>query len=351
MSTRFFIKPFYLLLLLSFSACGPGVDFRSPVTALSEGTPSNSSPSNPDGQIVGIEGKETFFQANSNNTVDILMVIDNSKSMLTFQDRIAPGFSNLIGSLNGVNWQMAFTTTDKFDGSLYNLSNGAQILTAKTSNPASVFQSTLLSFGESGDADERGIKAAASIISSSNNATKSFFRNNASLAVVFLTDEDERSTGGVHIDHNGDGWTGSIENDDRVENLISLEQKILGKAKKFSAYSIIIQPGDTNCYNQDANGFYGSFYAKLTNQTGGVTGSICDADYSTTLKNISNDISQLLNSFTLTHSPRKNSLQITLTPRQPDVTHSVAGKTVTFSRPPNLGTQIDISYQYGPKDD
>lgn len=57
---------------------------------------------------------EDVFQQNRLNTVDILMVVDNSCSMVEEQDKLASNFQSFIDAFQGVDvdWQIAVTTTD-----------------------------------------------------------------------------------------------------------------------------------------------------------------------------------------------------------------------------------------------
>ncbi len=57
------------------------------------------------------------FQQVRRNTVDILMVVDNSCSMAEEQDKLAANFPAFIEVFDGVDvdWQIAVTTTDILD--------------------------------------------------------------------------------------------------------------------------------------------------------------------------------------------------------------------------------------------
>ncbi len=57
------------------------------------------------------------FQQVRRNTVDVLMVVDNSCSMWEEQDKLAANFSSFIGAFEGVDvdWQMGVVTTDMAD--------------------------------------------------------------------------------------------------------------------------------------------------------------------------------------------------------------------------------------------
>src|SRR6185503_1771642 len=58
--------------------------------------------------------RKDVFQQRRLNTVDILMVVDNSCSMVEEQDKLASNFQSFIDAFEGVDvdWQIAVTTTD-----------------------------------------------------------------------------------------------------------------------------------------------------------------------------------------------------------------------------------------------
>lgn len=63
-----------------------------------------------------LEQKDVFIQ-NPLNTVDLLLVVDNSCSMIEEQGNLAPNFDRFISVFEGanVNWQIGVTTTDVYD--------------------------------------------------------------------------------------------------------------------------------------------------------------------------------------------------------------------------------------------
>lgn len=63
------------------------------------------------------EHRKDVFQQNRMNTVDILMIVDNSCSMVEEQDKLASNFDAFIEAFSGaeVDWQIAVTTTDTLD--------------------------------------------------------------------------------------------------------------------------------------------------------------------------------------------------------------------------------------------
>ena len=90
---------------------------------------------------------------------------------------------------------------------------------------------------------------------------KSFFRQEASLAVIIISDEDESVRG----------------QKSNPDNLINHVRTSFGQSKKFQVHSIIAHTRE--CLNTHGN-TYGQRYEKLSEATGGTVGNICANDYS-----------------------------------------------------------------------
>lgn len=260
-----------------------------------------------DSACVHIDGVEQYNDTLTigDGKVDILFVDDNSGSMSTEQKALSTRFSDFVSSLGNLDYHIAVTTTDvegvagfpdpssraangfgKFrDGFLLEFSSGLKFLERSTSDAAALFLKTIVrdetrecensGFTNCPSPDERGIYAANLAVDRNENG---FIRQGAHLAVVFLSDEDERSGPEVMTQHNL-----SYETNDLPDTLISkVQTKYPGKT--FSAHSIIVKPGDSACLseqtgqsgNAGVKGFGGTRYAELSNKTGGHIGSICN---------------------------------------------------------------------------
>lgn len=233
------------------------------------------------------------FEIKSNNKVDILIVDDNSPSMDYEQSNMAKRMSTFLNQLNGLNWRVALTTTDPTsqkwgDGLLLpmkGLNNQYYITSDMNTDTAQKVLGDTIQRPEQGSPSEQGIFATYRAIERSletkDSANKQFFRNDANLAVVVISDEDESATKPKNI----------------PENLIDMV-KSTWSWKKFVWHSIITVPGDKNCLN--TNGYtYGSIYQKMSLLTGAGTvggaiiGSVCEADYGSQLKGIANSVQEM----------------------------------------------------------
>lgn len=252
---------------------------------------------------------------NAYNKADILIVMDNSGSMAPEQNSMATRFSNFFDVIKNLDWQLGIITTDVtsnanlMDGRFVSFSpttGGPYILNSTmTSTYLNNVFSTTIKMGTYGSGYEQGIAATYRAIERSKTATtdtvsapnRAFFRSGATLSVVLVSDADESPSAGT-----------SIRN--IPENLVSLV-KSYWPTKTFSFHSIIVKPGDTYCHNTggestSSNGSlddYGDTYAKLSQLTGGVIGSVCATDYTSQLQSIGQKVVESVKTVTLSCLP------------------------------------------------
>jgi len=299
-------------------------------------------------------GFETFTPnpiGQTNEQVDILFVDDNSASMETEQRALGSRFTSFINELSGVDWQIGITTTDVsvglygIQGSLLTMSGlSTKILTPSTPNADVVFANTIerpetvncIMRGTCPSGLEQPLRASIMAMDKQLTDNAGFFRSNADLAIVILSDEDEMS----------DGRTGATTGQAVIDRARSL-----WPSKKISAYSIVILPGDSSCLAQQgsqfgATAYYGTKAVEFSNLTGGVTGSVCESDYSPMLANIGRKVVELINSVQLSRIPIPGSVSVNFVPPQPNITFTVSGDKVIFSAPPAPGTLVEVSYNY-----
>jgi hypothetical protein len=302
-------------------------------------------------------GYYSYSSQGPGGMVDILFVDDNSASMEEEQRRLGQRFSSFATRLAGLDWQVGITTTDcstgpfGICGSLLNLTGApGYILTAATPGYLTVFQNTIQrpetfdpNTGQSciitnscPSGNEQGLLATINAMTKRNTDNAGFFRNGADLAVVYLSDEDEQSTGPATAT--------------RAEQVVSHFNSIWPSGKKFISYGIIIRPGDVTCLNAQraqfgSNGFYGTRVQDLANLTGGMTVSICETDYTVPLQQIAEDVTRLSRSIELPQTPIPGTVSVTFTPAH-TTTWTVDGRRVTFETPAPLGTLVEVFYEY-----
>lgn len=292
---------------------------------------------------------ESFYFNNgqTHKSVDVLFVVDNSGSMLEEQEKLGQRLSSFIASLSAVDWQIGITTTDTsagtygIKGSLVTLFGSSERILKPTSpNYANTFMHSVVR-RESIDCQNSGVcptnneeplRAIQLAIDKRNSNNAGFFRDNADLAVVILSDEDEMSSGPPEAT--------------KPSEVLAHFNSVWGSSKKISVYGIIVEPGDSACYNEQylTAGTYGYHAAELAALTGGVTGSICDTDYSDNLSKIGENVNKLLNYVVLANDPDTQDLDLVISPYDPHLTWSIEGRRITFNKAPAQGTRVDVVY-------
>lgn len=260
----------------------------------------------PPGAIV-----ETFAQAEVSR-IDILWVVDNSRSMVEEQQNLSENLVSFFRFLDegDVDYQIAVTTTDAVSG------GGAfvgspQILTPATSAVLESFQANI-QVGTTGSALEQGL--AASLAAFERNP--GFLRPDAHLFVIFVSDEDDRSFGELRY-----YWR------------VFEQLKGVGNEEKVSLSAIVGPPNDETgaggCQSENGLAEAGDRYVNLASETGGLWGSICDPSFATTLETLGGAAVGLKRKFFLANVPDPETLAITA--RYP-----------CEGRPEHVGTCADV---------
>ena len=294
-------------------------------------------------------------------SVDILFVVDNSGSMYEEQVKMAEKFPNFLNSISSLDWQIAITTTDiyKTDGRFLTFPNGSDVISRDTPNVESEFRETIrrqetLDCDRSGykkcpSGDERGIYAVNRAIDRGHNK---FF--NSQLAIVFLSDENERSNGGAISGY-------ELQEYDLPVTLVSKVKTQLGEGKIFSVHSIIVRSGDTACFAQQnsqsaVRGYYGTLYEQLSHPSdelkalGGLVsghmGSICAVDYGPQMGDIGSKIADnsLLEKLPC-HPETPDDLNVTFSPSLSFDVNLIVDENNILTAEPGVpaGTTADIT--------
>ena len=266
------------------------------------------------------------FEQGEWGALDLLIVIDNSNSMKEEQSNLATKLEPLLSKVSNADWQVAVVTTDVAD-------NCQRALIKKSDADATTKFSDAINAGILGSPKERsvlraidGLKCATTLLG------PTWVRANSTLVTLIVSDEDNCSDG---KDCTGKESDGSL----LVDYLSSIRK--LGEDAK--VYGIFWQPG-TVC----ATGFHeANILDSVVKQTGGKSGSICDADYSTTLTAISEDVRQILKyEFDLGHAPDQGTLKITVDGKAWDKYLLDASK-VKFTEAPPFGSKVEVGYSFG----
>jgi hypothetical protein len=257
--------------------------------------------------------------------VDILFVVDNSGSMGGNQTNLQNNFDSFMNAFvaAGVSYQIALITTDdpEFVG---------DIITNATVDPVTEFNDQIDSIGTHGSAQETGLWSAyestnggdASPVSSTG-----FFRSDARLVVVYVSDEQDWSN-----------YRSSMVPSDYSSNLSALK----------SSSSLVIAhaiAGDhpSGC-STNGGATFGDGYYDVVNDLGGTFMSICASDWSTTMDTLAREsLSQI--AFALSDSPIEDTIEVVVDGViSSDWTYEASSNTIIFTVSPSDGSSIDITY-------
>jgi hypothetical protein len=319
--------------------------------------------------------------------VDILVVVDNSNSYSAEDQSLGNPLNGFINHLNatGMDWQIGVTTTDvcpQSDASsnlclagdngsqglivgpsiaqssdTTSYATGSQYIIRPGSAAQAEFDSTVVRNDGNGTAaypsgDERAIFAANLAIDNAGAGNTGFFRANSALAVVIISDEDERSVGGLIPT---DPSYAPLSSYDLPQTLMNKVATVWGGTKSLLVNTIAINPGDTACFNYedsidpDKSAHYANIYTELAGLTNGVRGSICAPSYEQMLQNITGAVSEI---------PTTNVVTLNYVPTSaPTVSFSPVGNAVnyvwtpgtnqvTFNTRPANGTQVTFTYTF-----
>ncbi|WP_413290074.1 hypothetical protein [Bdellovibrio sp. HCB337] len=340
------------------------------------------------------------------NQVDFLLVIDNSASMIAVQQKMAQSMTALAARMNElqIDWQMCLTvTTDMnkggtatgtgthncrggyctgaYSGGSWHWgvslpwSNNQTVLTkAALASNGQIFNNTipLLGAGDSGTGDERGVKAAynhfANWKSSGANNTTGCYRQGSSVAVILLSDEDERSVAGNCSRVNtalgdkeipacrnyNDGSIRVLEFQDMPSNLVSQANSVFGDTARFTFNSIISeseactkQLNENASFIKDGVPYYsphytGTVYAEASRLTNGKVASLCSQDLQLNL--FSDVVVNKLDKLSLECEPVAGSLKVDIG-GAPTNSFSVSGAVVTFNPALSQGQVVHLNYK------
>lgn len=246
---------------------------------------------------------EGFLQhVTYNNKVDLLWVIDNSTSMNHHQQNLSNQFASFIDVLNTkkIDYNIAITTMDmSASGEKGKFIGTPKVITSKMSNAKELFKSNVL-IGENGSDTERGLEAMQRALSpellGSQNA--GFLRDDAQLAVIFVTNEEDYSAGSVtnyadFLDSLKPG-NGDVEPPKWMANFIG-----------------ITQPNGV-CFTRGEIADPGDRYMELADISNGGIAEICSDDLSIALTNIRKRIVERLVEFRLSMKPKLDSIRVSV---------------------------------------
>ncbi|MFH1469148.1 MAG: hypothetical protein ABIO70_32470 [Pseudomonadota bacterium] len=147
----------------------------------------------PDYEYYQFDATDVFVQ-NPTDSVDILMIIDNSGSMEPYQQQLGTNFSQFLTYFieADVDYQIATVTTDVMIDSAGEIRG--QVISPETENAEQVF-SNIVNVGTTGSGYEMGLESAYEALTPPNvvGPNLGFLREEASLSLIFVSDEEDSS--------------------------------------------------------------------------------------------------------------------------------------------------------------
>ena len=257
--------------------------------------------------------EDIFFQEPASQ-VDILFVMDNSVSMEQEQNDVAENFTKFIANIEETNadWQIGIITTDMVDVTQRGRLQGEPpIITPETPDYQDVFASNIR-VGTGGYPIERGLSAALAAVTPplTTHENEGFIREDATLAIIVVSDENDCSDNGQLI---GDDQAACYQ---EAEKLVPVPQFVTGfrdaKADPtMVTFSAIVELESDSGYASCGEASTGHRYIKVVRMLGGITRSIC-GEYDDVMDEMGLSVAGIRSSFQLSRTPDVCSITATV---------------------------------------
>lgn len=308
------------------------------------------------------EGLDIFYQDPAAE-VDILLVVDNSCSMDPYQEKLGENFLEFISFFTeaNVDYHIGVLTTsvgeaaaginDCTQADIDAIPKGGHLvdgtfITADTQNAEEKF-AELVALGICGSGYEMGLQSAYLAVTDdqAKEDNEGFLRDEASLSMIFVANEQDYSPYGVN-------------------EYINAYRDVKGQRSRdvFNASALVVQDLE-DCSQREVNAgaSVGSRYLDVAKQTNGIRSDICADDFASIVTDLSLNASRLVDTFYLTDLPALSTLTVTLDEEEIpcddgrwtyDLLSDDEGEpmpAVIFDREqlPPIGSKITIRYDYG----
>ena len=263
------------------------------------------------------------FRPSTIGLLDLIFVVDDSGSMNGFQSQMLNNISNVTSIFYNasIDYRIGVitTTSSDFVGS---------VIDPSTHNPAHVLYNNFDDIGISGSGTEKGLQELAEAVTVGEAASSGFIREDATLAIIFLSDEKDNSPG------NWSTYANSVEGI---------------KASKSMITSISIVGDHPNgCLFNNRSIEFGEGYYEFTNYFSGTNISIC-SDWGSQINNIM-WVLTYDDTFELDYVPVLDTIEVYkdgVMLGSSDWTYNSLDNTVTIS---NIDRDSEVEIRYYPMD-
>jgi hypothetical protein len=281
---------------------------------------------------MGVDSKcklEKFQQTGEQTKkLDIVWIIDNSGSMADEQAALGLNFDAFIQDFitKNVDFKMAITTTDtrsSFKGLMVPGSEVKLNSTAAQNNPQQFMTDfrNMVKVGTSGSGNEKGLEASEGFMQ---RYAATFIRQDAYLAVVILSDEEDQSPKAVTA------YTDYLKSFKDTDGLVKI-------------YTI----ADIDRTNFGSGITVGAArYIEASRQTAGVVANI-RGDFHRSLSDMGDNLINLLDSFALAQDPVADSLRVYVNGTENlNYTFDAQSRSIKFdpTKLPPVGAEIKVYY-------
>jgi hypothetical protein len=284
---------------------------------------------NPQACVNLVDRSEVFTQDSTRDgDVDILWVIDDSGSMADNQDALARNFGTFINQFlaKNIDFKMAITTTDGTstrNGKM--VGDSSKLTRASAQGNRTAFTNNFtkwIKVGTSGSGIEQGLKCASSFL---DRYASSFLRDDAYLAIVFVSDEEDQS-------------------EKKKEEYLARFQAAKRSPGMVKAYSIVTTKLPKNAQWETI----GTRYEYVSDKTSGKYSDITD-DFAATLSDMGGSIVNLIDKFPLAEAPYNDLIKVYVNNVQVTAgwTYDSVAHTLKFNANavPAEGAKIEVRYQ------
>lgn len=282
--------------------------------------------------------RDTYTQSPSVE-VDVVFVVDDSSSMLSAQEKVKQAFQSFAESLEDFNsnFHIGVTTTDTSSNGL----QGAMLrvtvdgksypyISNDMPNYPQLFETLINQVGTSGSVFEAGLEASSRAILPASKggvgdtANAGFLRDDATLAVIWVSDEDDCSNDGTipasepAACYDNTYASSLIDVYGYVEDYYTVKKST---GKVILGAVVGVDPGSEIC--EGISVARGDRYIEAVGIVGGVVGDICSGDFSVVMEELGLNAAGQRTVFLLSKTPDPVTLKVEITPAGGD-TYSVA---------------------------
>lgn len=253
--------------------------------------------------------------------VDVLWVVDNSCSMEEEQRALRDNFGSFMQYFtgSGLDYHVGVVSTDmdnrQESGKLIlDSSRDSRYIdnTMTEAEALSSFQDRTL-LGVNGSGTESGLDAVMAALTTERYTTNDgFYRDEASLSIVIISDEPDQSDVSVN---EFTSWIGGLKTDEEYS----------------VTFSAIVGPDRSTCPAAER----GTYYIEVATQLDGIIWPICTEDWSSVLEELGLRAAGLKQEFFLSLVPVGESIAVTVTDTDGVVTPYIADTDWNYSRTRN----------------